>query len=49
MACPHVAGSAAYVKSFHPKWSASAIQSSLMTTGNIFIYAMINYQINPIS
>ncbi|KAL8554097.1 hypothetical protein ACS0TY_002354 [Phlomoides rotata] len=32
MACPHVAGSAAYVKSFHPDWSASAIQSSLMTT-----------------
>uniref|UniRef100_A0A162B3L1 Uncharacterized protein n=1 Tax=Daucus carota subsp. sativus TaxID=79200 RepID=A0A162B3L1_DAUCS len=32
MACPHVAGAAAYVKSFHPKWSASAIQSSLMTT-----------------
>lgn len=38
MACPHVAGAAAYVKSFHPKWSASAIQSSLMTTGNIFVY-----------
>ncbi|XP_074348967.1 subtilisin-like protease SBT4.4 [Apium graveolens] len=32
MACPHVAGSAAYVKSFHPNWSPSAIQSALMTT-----------------
>ncbi|XP_074326046.1 uncharacterized protein LOC141664082 isoform X1 [Apium graveolens] len=32
MACPHVSGAAAYVKSLHPKWSASAIQSSLMTT-----------------
>ncbi|KAL8518788.1 hypothetical protein ACS0TY_009953 [Phlomoides rotata] len=32
MACPHVAGAAAYVKSFHPNWSASSIQSSLMTT-----------------
>ncbi|KAL1813701.1 hypothetical protein ACET3Z_023766 [Daucus carota] len=32
MACPHVAGAAAYVKSLHPKWSGSAIQSSLMTT-----------------
>ncbi|KAK1353471.1 Subtilisin-like protease [Heracleum sosnowskyi] len=32
MACPHVASAAAYVKSFHPKWSTSAIQSSLMTT-----------------
>lgn len=34
MATPHVAGAAAYVKSFHPTWSSSAIQSSLITTGN---------------
>ncbi|XP_062083349.1 subtilisin-like protease SBT4.4 [Humulus lupulus] len=32
MACPHVAGAAAYVKTFHPHWSPSAIKSSLMTT-----------------
>ncbi|KAI3467391.1 hypothetical protein Pfo_024054 [Paulownia fortunei] len=32
MSCPHVAGAAAYVKSFHPKWSPSAIKSALMTT-----------------
>lgn len=32
MAAPHVAGAAAYVKSFHPTWSSSAIQSSLITT-----------------
>ncbi|KAK4429956.1 Subtilisin-like protease SBT4.3 [Sesamum alatum] len=32
MSCPHVAGAAAYVKSFHPNWSPSAIKSALMTT-----------------
>ncbi|XP_073020803.1 LOW QUALITY PROTEIN: subtilisin-like protease SBT4.3 [Primulina eburnea] len=32
MSCPHVTGAAAYVKSFHPNWSPSAIKSALMTT-----------------
>ncbi|XP_047339890.1 subtilisin-like protease SBT4.6 [Impatiens glandulifera] len=32
MSCPHVVGAAAYVKSKHFDWSASAIKSSLMTT-----------------
>ncbi|XP_061997946.1 cucumisin-like [Rosa rugosa] len=32
MACPHATATAAYVKSFHPKWSAAAIQSALITT-----------------
>ncbi|XP_047319710.1 subtilisin-like protease SBT4.6 [Impatiens glandulifera] len=32
MACPHVSGATAYVKSKHPDWSPSAIKSSLMTT-----------------
>ncbi|XVE69290.1 hypothetical protein DITRI_Ditri09bG0139900 [Diplodiscus trichospermus] len=34
MACPHVSAAAAYVKSFHPAWSPSAIKSALMTTAS---------------
>ncbi|XP_057770105.1 subtilisin-like protease SBT4.3 [Salvia miltiorrhiza] len=32
MACPHVSGAAAYVKSFRPNWSPAAVKSALMTT-----------------
>ncbi|XP_068647614.1 subtilisin-like protease SBT4.3 [Aristolochia californica] len=32
MACPHATAAAAYVKSFHPNWSPSAIKSALITT-----------------
>ncbi|KDP39759.1 hypothetical protein JCGZ_02779 [Jatropha curcas] len=32
MSCPHASAAAAYVKSFHPDWSPSAIKSALMTT-----------------
>lgn len=32
MSCPHVAAAAAYVKSFHPHWSPSAIKSVVIRT-----------------
>ncbi|TYI62862.1 hypothetical protein E1A91_D10G277000v1 [Gossypium mustelinum] len=32
MSCPHATAVAAYVKSFHPTWSPSAIKSALLTT-----------------
>nr|VDD23662.1 unnamed protein product [Brassica oleracea] len=32
MSCPHVTGVAAYIKTFHPDWSPSVIQSAIMTT-----------------
>lgn len=42
MACPHVAGVAAYVKSFHPNWSPAAIRSAIITTGMIMASRSFN-------
>ncbi|KAG9131410.1 hypothetical protein Leryth_022195 [Lithospermum erythrorhizon] len=36
MACPHVSGAMAFIKSKHNQWSTSMIKSALMTTATMF-------------
>ncbi|KAM7491301.1 hypothetical protein LguiA_034222 [Lonicera macranthoides] len=44
MACPHLSGTAALLKTMHPSWSPAAIKSAIMTTSTLF-----NRDGNPIT
>ncbi|KAJ4963048.1 hypothetical protein NE237_022987 [Protea cynaroides] len=49
MSCPYAIGAAAaYVKSFHPDCSPSAIKSALVTTGNILSLGLFYVQMNMV-
>lgn len=46
MACPHVTGAAAFIKSVHRGWTSSMIKSALMTTGKF--YMRLSLKINSL-
>ncbi|KAJ0044697.1 hypothetical protein Pint_05686 [Pistacia integerrima] len=53
MACPHVTGAAAFIKSLRPDWTSSMIKSALMTTARYYdnigkpLKSSSGYYVNP--
>ncbi|XP_054781836.1 cucumisin-like [Prosopis cineraria] len=43
MSCPHATALAAYIKSFHPSWSPTAIKSAIMTTATPIKSDLLNH------